>query len=90
MEKNSRASKSSNSDSAQIYVAHPYSAWERDTNENTNRLLRQYAPMETDITTVKPATLNAIAERLNNRPGKTLNYRTPHEVLQEAMVALDG
>jgi IS30 family transposase len=76
--------------SAQVYFAHPYSSWERGTNENTNGLLRQYVPKETDITTVKPATLNAIIERLNNRPRKSLNYRTPNEVLLEAIVALDG
>ncbi len=74
--------------STHVYFAHPYSSWERGTNENTNGLLRQYIPKKTEITDVTPAALNAIIKRINNRPRKTLKYRTPHEVFQDAIVAL--
>ena len=63
-----------------VYFAHPYSSWERGTNENTNGLLRQYFPKDTDFTKISSQKLAAAIVQLNNRPRKCLNWRTPHEV----------
>jgi IS30 family transposase len=71
-----------------VYFAHPYSSWERGTNENTNGLLRQYLPKKTDFSTLTDWQLASYVWQLNNRPRKCLNYRTPAEVFHERPVAL--
>ncbi|WP_446459077.1 IS30 family transposase [Streptomyces rhizosphaericus] len=63
-----------------IYLCKPRSPWQRGTNENTNRLLRQYLPKSADLRTFSQADLDAIAHELNHRPRKTHGYRTPAEV----------
>jgi IS30 family transposase len=73
---------------AEYYFAHPYSSWERGTNENTNGLIRQYIPKATDFDTVPDFALEWIMDRLNHRPRKCLGFRTPHEVFHEQLVAL--
>ena len=65
-----------------IYFAHPYSSWERGTNENTNGLIRRFLPKKTDFNSVPWRTLSSIQSKLNNRPRKVLNYQTPNEALQ--------
>jgi len=65
---------------AAFYFAHPYAAWERGTNENTNGLIRQYLPKGSAFTDLQAAVIQRIMDRLNNRPRKCLNYRTPNEV----------
>ncbi|MBE9569180.1 MAG: IS30 family transposase [Proteobacteria bacterium] len=67
-----------------VYFAAPYAAWQRGANENTNGLLRQYFPKGTDFKKVKDEKLQKAVSRLNHRPRKCLNYRTPHEVFMEA------
>jgi len=62
-----------------VYFAHPYSSWERSLNENTNGLCRQYFPKGRELLDVKPEELEHAANRLNHRPRKSLDYRTPHE-----------
>jgi transposase, IS30 family len=65
---------------ARLYFTHPYAAWERGLNENTNGLIRQYFPKKYDFARITNADVQRVAELLNNRPRKTLGYRTPNEV----------
>lgn len=72
-----------------IYFAHPYSSWERGLNENTNGLIRQYFPKKSDFTAITNYDVQHVAARLNNRPRKTLGFRTPNEVFfKQQLVAL--
>ncbi len=65
---------------ADFYFAHPYSSWERGLNENTNGLVRQYFPKKSDFSKIIDRQIEKVVERLNNRPRKTLGYKTPNEV----------
>ena len=65
---------------ADIYFNDPYSSWQRGTNENTNGLIRQYYPKGTDFTKVSDLDVKHLEDLLNNRPRKTLGYKTPNEV----------
>lgn len=62
------------------YFCHPYSSWERGLNEYTNGLIRQYIPKGTSFENITPEYIKMIEDKLNNRPRKALNWKTPNEV----------
>jgi IS30 family transposase len=68
-----------------IYFAHPYSSWERGTNENTNGLIRRYLPKGTDFNLIDKKQLMIIQEKLNNRPRKIIGFKTPKEVIDSEL-----
>jgi IS30 family transposase len=70
----------------QVYFCDPRSPWQRGSNENTNGLLRQYFPKGTDLARFTQEQLDAVADRLNGRPRKTLGYKTPSDKLAEALL----
>jgi len=70
------------------YFAHPFSAWERGTNENTNGLIRQYFPKHSAFNIITQDHVPAVMNKLNNRPRKCPGFRTPHVVFYSYSIAL--
>jgi len=70
-----------------VYFCDPHSPWQRGTNENTNRLLRQYYPKRTNFRDINQTDLDTVAAELNGRPRETLNWETPAEALDKLLVA---
>jgi IS30 family transposase len=69
--------------SADFYFAHPYSSWERGTNENTSGLIRQYFPKDRDFRTITDEEIETAMRRLNHRPRKRYGFKSPHQVFLE-------
>ncbi|WP_198264537.1 IS30 family transposase [sulfur-oxidizing endosymbiont of Gigantopelta aegis] len=67
-----------------FYFAHPYSSWERGLNENTNGLIRQYFPKDTDFKEVTDKEVYNMMEKLNNRPRKALGFQTPFQAMKKS------
>lgn len=70
-----------------VYFAHPYSPWERGLNENTNGLIRKFYPKGTDFSEVTDEDLLRVQNLINERPRKSLNYKTPKEVLYQELLS---
>jgi IS30 family transposase len=66
-----------------VYFAKPYSSWQRGSNEHVNGILRRYLPRATYLDTVTDKELEAIVNRINDRPRKILGYRTPNDFFQQ-------
>ena len=73
-----------------FFFARPYHSWERGLNEHTNGLVRQYFPKSTDLRTIGAQEVRRVQDRLNNRPRKSLGYRTPEEVFRRALDAVEA
>lgn len=71
------------------FFAHPYSSWERGTNENINGLIRWYLPKGTDFSKITPEQIARIEYLLNSRPRKCLGYKTPLEVAASSVALRD-
>ena len=68
-----------------FYFAHPYCSWERGLNENTNGLIRQFFPKQFDFRKINDDHIEIVMDLLNNRPRKTLGFKTPNQVFLEGI-----
>ena len=73
---------------ANTYFAHPYASWERGIKEQTNGLLRQFFPKQTDFRKISWQQVKAAVAHLNTRPRKTRGYQTPNELFHNHFVSL--
>ncbi|MBV1928280.1 MAG: IS30 family transposase [Gammaproteobacteria bacterium] len=74
--------------STDVFFAHPYSSWERGLNENTNGLLRQYFPKDTDFKKVTQIAVRRAVKLLNSRPRKGLEFKTPEQMMSNHRAVL--
>ena len=72
-----------------VYFADPYASWQRGLNENTNGLLRQFFPKGTDFSRISRRQVARVEQLINERPRKSLDYRTPDEVFNKKLVAIE-
>jgi len=68
------------------YFAHPYHSWERALNENTNGLIRRYFPKGKDISNVSDEDIKTAMDKINNRPRKCLDFKTPNQVFWDLIL----
>ncbi len=67
----------------QVFFVHPYSSWERGSNENLNGLIRRFFPKKTDFQTITDEEIRRVEYLLNPRPRKRFGWKTPYEVFYE-------
>ena len=72
-----------------FYFPLPHQPWQRGTNENTNGLLREYFPKKTSMNHVTKEALQAVVNKINNRPRKCLSWLSPSEVFSQKVLHLD-
>lgn len=70
-----------------IWLCDPHAPWQRGSNENTNDLLRQFFPKGTDLSDISQTELNDVARLMNQRPRKTLGWRTPEDAMADELAA---
>jgi transposase, IS30 family len=66
-----------------VYFCHPYHSWEKGGVENANKLIRRYIPKGSDISQYSDEYIQMVQDKLNDKPRKCLNYKTPNEVMRE-------
>jgi transposase, IS30 family len=71
-----------------VYFCDPQCPWQRGTNENTNSLIRQYFPKKTDLSPHTQERLNEVATQLNERPRKTLKFKTPSHMIGKGVALI--
>jgi len=71
-----------------VYFCDPQCPWQRGTNENTNSLIRQYFPKKTDLSPHSQARLSEVATQLNERPRKTLKFKTSSHMIEKGVALL--
>ena len=71
---------------AEVYFTHPYSSWERGTNENRNGIIRRFIPKGILISTITEDVIRAVNIWMNNYPRKLLGYKTPFDLFNENMI----
>jgi hypothetical protein len=71
-----------------VYFCDPQCPWQRGTNENTNSLIRQYFPKKTDLSLHSQERLNEVATQLNQRPRKTLKFKTPSDMIEKSVAII--
>lgn len=67
-------------DRTKVYYAHPYSSWERGSNENWNGLVRRFVPKGTNFSTLQPGDVERIMNMINSMPRKIFHYRTAEDM----------
>ena len=77
-----------NVEGGEVYFVHPYHSWERGSNENTNGLLRQYFQKETNFKMITQEEVDDAVAQFNNRPRKTLGFKTPAELMEAGLSKL--
>jgi len=69
----------------ETYFCDPFSSWQKGGVENANKLIRHYLPRSTDLSKLTDRDIYEIQEKLNNRPRKCLNYKSPNEIINEVV-----
>ena len=77
IEKSARSKKAKR---VKVYYAHPYSSWERGTNENNNKLIRRFIPKGTDISKISKSKIKYIQDWINNYPRRIFGYKTSNDM----------